>query len=410
MGTQPVTTPSIRRAGLVLGALSFLVVIACVSRWRRDQPVQGWWDERGPVVPHDSFPADCSLCHQGDGWTEIRADFAFDHAGETGVPLVAAHAAAQCLRCHNDRGPVAAFAARGCAGCHADVHRGLMGADCESCHDQESWRPDAVIEIHARTRFPLIGAHAAAACWRCHPGGQSGNFAPVSAECITCHQSDLALALDPDHVAQGWVSDCDECHIPTTWAGAGFRHGTWPLSGAHKAADCTQCHVGGVFAGTPSDCVDCHLSDYVGATDPDHDALGFPTDCAQCHGTSDWDDAQFDHAGIVTGCVSCHLSDYQATTDPDHAAAGFPLECEGCHNTRTWNDAQFDHSFPIQSGTHGGFDCAECHLSPGTFDNPTCTSCHEHFCSEMNRKHDEVSGYVCVSSACIDCHPTGKQD
>jgi len=447
------------RAGFVLALAVVFVALACVNRWQRDEPVQGWWGERGPVVPHDSFPSDCSLCHHGDGWTEIRADFEFDHERETGVALEGAHAEAQCLRCHNDRGPVATFAARGCAGCHEDLHRGTMGAACEVCHDQETWRPDEIIETHARTRFPLVGAHAAAACWRCHPGGQSGNFLPVSAECETCHQADLALALDPNHVAQGWTEGCDECHVPTTWDGAGFTHSSWPLTGAHRVLDCTECHAGGMFAGTPSDCVDCHLDDYLGTTDPDHDVMGFPTDCTVCHNTNDWEDADFNHAGIVAGCADCHLDDYLATTDPDHQlegfstdcetchhsfntwegadfdhgsissgcadchlddyqatsdpnhmAAGFPTTCETCHDTNDWEDADFDHSFPITSGDHGGLDCADCHVTPGVYVNPSCIDCHEHNCPDMFDEHDDVRDFVCISSACIQCHPDGQED
>jgi hypothetical protein len=504
MTARSITTRG--RIGVALGALALLVTLACVGRWSADVPVQGWWGERGPVVPHDAFPADCSLCHAGDGWTEIRSDFTWDHALETGVALVGAHAEAQCLRCHNDRGPVALFAARGCAGCHEDAHRGTMGGDCQTCHDQETWRPDEVIEIHARTRFPLIGAHAAAACWRCHPGSQVGNFSPVSAECITCHQSDLALALDPDHLAQGWVDDCGDCHVPTTWEGAGFTHAQWPLTGAHKAADCTACHTGGTFAGTPNQCFDCHMDDYFGVTDPDHDVLGFSTACADCHDTGGWEGAQFDHAGIVTDCADCHLADYQgttdpnhvlegyptsceqchdtkswegavfdhtgivtncadchlddyqATTDPDHVAQGFPTSCEDCHATdtwlgaifehggitsgcadchlddylgtsdpnhqtagfpteceachfsfTTWDGAVFDHTFKITSGDHANLDCADCHERPGSYSAPSCIHCHEHSFEETADEHDDVSGFVYASAACIECHPTGDE-
>lgn len=446
------------RVSAVLGAFALVATLACVSRWTGEEPLQGWWAERGPVVPHDTFPADCSLCHVGGGWTEIKDDFQFDHAAETGVALQGAHAEAQCLRCHNDRGPTASFAARGCAGCHEDVHRGLMGKTCSICHDEETWRPDAGISMHASTRFPLVGAHAAAACWRCHPGSQSGNFAPVSAECVTCHAADLASAVDPDHIAQGWVDDCGDCHVPTSWDGAGFTHGSWPLTGAHSAADCSACHTGGMFVGTPNDCVDCHLMEYTATTDPDHDVLGFDLNCALCHDTSAWEGAQFAHTGIVTGCVDCHLPDYQATTDPDHVAQGFSLDCEDCHGTNTWfgatfdhagissgcadchiddyfattdpnhaaagfpttceachtsfvtwDDADFNHLFDIQGGDHAGMSCSDCHQVPGTFVNPSCTHCHEHSLSEMADEHSDVRGYVWASPGCIMCHPTGDK-
>ena len=68
------------------------------------------------MLPHDTFPADCKLCHMGQGWNTLTDDFAFDHEKETGVPLVGAHDQARCLLCHNDRGPVELFASKGCAG------------------------------------------------------------------------------------------------------------------------------------------------------------------------------------------------------------------------------------------------------------------------------------------------------
>ena len=89
------------KAGLIIAGVASLV--ACGSLL----PRQGWDSSKlGPVIPHDSFPSACSLCHVGGSWTEIRDDFEFDHLAETGVPLNGAHAEATCLRCHNDRGPV----------------------------------------------------------------------------------------------------------------------------------------------------------------------------------------------------------------------------------------------------------------------------------------------------------------
>jgi hypothetical protein len=228
---------------------------------RESVPPQGWRKSRGPVIPHDSFPSDCSVCHVSSSWREIRADFHFDHEQMTGMPLVGAHAGAECLRCHNDRGPVETFAQRGCIGCHEDIHRGKLGGACEDCHDQEDWSPNDQIARHNRTRFPLIGAHAATSCWRCHEGADVGNFDRADTQCLTCHRDDLARAVSPDHQAQGWTQSCQDCHIPTSWTGAGFNHSRFPLTGAHAPLSCNQCHIGGVFPGTPNPCVGCHLAD-----------------------------------------------------------------------------------------------------------------------------------------------------
>jgi hypothetical protein len=396
----------VRRAWLA--AMLVLGVLSC-ALGRQGVSPGGWWEGRGPVVPHETFPADCSLCHTGDGWNQLRADFSFDHAAETGVALEGAHAAAECLRCHNDRGPVASFAARGCAGCHEDAHQGLAGSECKTCHGQDDWRPLPEIASHSRTRFPLIGAHAATACWRCHPAAQLGRFDHADTDCLACHAKDLARATTPDHVAQGWTNGCERCHIPTSWTGSGFNHGTFPLTGQHSVAACTDCHVGGVFAGTPSACVDCHLDDYNGAQSPNHVALGISTDCANCHSTSTWQGANFNHTGITNGCITCHLADYNATTNPNHAAAGFPTDCEACHDTNDWNNANFQHSFPINSGDHDNLACGDCHLQPPNYQSFSCTHCHEHDQQSMNGEHQGVPNYVWESNACYTCHPDGDE-
>ena len=193
------------------------LVVACVSQSPQAVEIHGWWNGLGPVVPHDTFPADCSLCHVGNEWSSVRDDFEFDHAAETGVPLLGAHAEARCLRCHNDVGPVSVFAARGCVGCHEDVHFGQLGPSCTDCHHENTWNPVGQIELHNRTRFPLVGVHASTACRRCHPGAEVGKFVPTDVECLTCHREALAQALDPNHVGLGWVNDCDRCHLPTDW-------------------------------------------------------------------------------------------------------------------------------------------------------------------------------------------------
>ena len=54
-----------------------------------------------------------------------------------------------------------------CTTCHDDVHRGIYGVDCASCHGQQApFRVVAAFE-HSLV-FPLNGAHAKAACVDCH--------------------------------------------------------------------------------------------------------------------------------------------------------------------------------------------------------------------------------------------------
>lgn len=210
-----VRTTEPRRGRWLLALLAAYVAVACVSRLPGLR--NGWRSELGPVIPHDSFPAQCNMCHEGGDWQTLVADFEFDHEAETGVRLEGAHDQAQCLRCHNDRGPVAVFNERGCVGCHEDVHVGTLGVRCEDCHGQSNWQARNQVAMHARTGFTLDGVHAATSCRRCHPGFEVGRFVPTDSECVSCHRADLAVALNPNHVALGLVDQCDRCHMPTRW-------------------------------------------------------------------------------------------------------------------------------------------------------------------------------------------------
>ena len=209
---------SVRRK-IAAALCGYLVLVACVAVGSRASIPERhrWWAGLGPVLPHESFPSDCSMCHVGTDWRELTADFEFDHFAETGVALEGAHASALCLRCHNDRGPAGAFAAQGCAGCHEDVHRGQLGKSCDDCHNEANWRVDDAVARHRQTRFPLVGVHAAVSCRRCHPGAEVGAFAPTPIDCVDCHRDDLAAATTPDHFALGYVQSCDRCHSPFDW-------------------------------------------------------------------------------------------------------------------------------------------------------------------------------------------------
>lgn len=202
----------------IAAALAWVAAaLACTIASPRERELHRWWAGFGMVVSHDSFPGDCKLCHVGASWNEIASTFEFDHERVTGVALTGAHDRAKCLRCHNDRGPVATFAAKGCAGCHEDAHFGELGKDCESCHDEHTWRvPNARVN-HLHSRLPLTGAHLQVACHRCHAGAWVGNFRPTDPSCESCHFEDAAAVNNPPHVGLGWVDRCDRCHMPTAW-------------------------------------------------------------------------------------------------------------------------------------------------------------------------------------------------
>ncbi|MBK8101681.1 MAG: hypothetical protein IPK26_31755 [Planctomycetes bacterium] len=393
-------------------------------------PRHGWRRDLGPVVPHDRFPADCTLCHVGGDWRTLRTDFQFDHEQQTGVPLHGAHTTASCLLCHNDRGPVAQFAARGCRGCHVDPHQAQLGNDCATCHGESNWRPSAAIALHDRTRFPLVGAHAAAACFRCHAGAQVGNFAGASSACVHCHGQDLVRATSPDHAANGWIGDCQRCHTPLAFAPARFEHtASFPLVQGHGGRRCADCHTNGTFAGLSTTCFACHDDDYAAARDPQHVPPTFPTTCENCHSIATFRGARFDHAanfaltgghaiacsrchtapgtyaGLTPTCSSCHADEWSATTGPAHAAAGFPMTCQDCHSTLSWRPANFTHpaTMPL-TGAHA-LTCASCHTTPGTYTglSANCASCHDpDYRAATNPPHAGIG----MPTACQQCHGT----
>ncbi len=401
----------------ILLALVLLVECANVTFVDRNDWSEAW----GPLVPHDTFPADCSLCHTSEGWNVLREDFEFDHAKQTGVELRGAHAQAACLRCHNDFGPVAEYAKRGCAGCHIDIHRSQLGTDCTSCHNENTWRPSGLVAEHASTRFPLIGRHAATACVLCHERAPTGDYRGAPLHCDQCHKDDLSRARSPDHQRLGWVSRCGRCHTPSSWGAGGFTHAFFPLTGMHAAIDCSACHQGNTFTPLPRDCFSCHQEERARA--PNHQS--FPLACEQCHNTSSWRGATFSHRWPLTGrhaaldcsachkgsvpgplptdCIACHRD--ERARAPNHSA--FPLTCEQCHNTSTWKGAVFNHRFPL-TGPHR-LDCSTCHMGGNTrvFN---CLACHEHSRQKMDDKHKEERGYSYDSPSCVRCHPNGKSD
>jgi len=110
-------------------------------------------------------------------------------------------------------------------------------------------------------------------------------------------------------------------------------------------------------------------------------------------------------------CITCHTDDYNS----EHAGSGFPVTCLDCHNQTDWGDAEFDHDdafFPIYTGTHRGewSQCSDCHTAaPVSYATFSCINCHEHNKSSTDNDHDEVTGYVYESSACLSCHPRGRE-
>ncbi len=376
------------------------------------------------------FPTDCTQCHSTSDWDA-------EETGHTSFPLTGAHAPLDCDACHANG--VYEGTPSDCYACHQDDydqtddpdHQAAgYPTDCDQCHSTSNWDAE-----DAHTSFPLTGGHGGLDCNDCHA---NGIYQGTPTNCVACHQDDY----NREHTGSGFPTDCTQCHTTATWEGA-TDHSSFPLTGAHGTLDCDACHGNGVYEGTPTDCYDCHRSDY----DQEHAGSGFSTDCTECHTTSNWD-ADIDHTGwpltgahaavdcslchingvyegTPTDCWSCHSSEY----NEEHSGSGFPHDCTECHTTSSWDSEDAHTDFPLTGG-HGGLDCNLCHPGGSYQGTPTdCWSCHQedyedehagsgfpHDCTECHTINDWDADFAHTtwalngahaSVACNDCHENG---
>ena len=378
------------------------------------------------------FPTTCADCHTTSSWAGAQ----FDHS-KTIFPLNGAHTTLTCSQCHTSKSSGGSLPTD-CVGCHMQDYKNTtqpnhvaMGqpTTCQWCHTTAQW--SAVTFNHTTTGFALTGFHATIACTQCHV---NNNYKLTAATCIGCHQKDFASTNNPPHAAAAFPTTCEVCHNTASWANAVFNHSTatkFPLTGAHVSLACSQCHVGGKFAGTPTDCAGCHLTDFNKTTNPSHVAAGFPTLCSACHTTASWAGAQFDHSktafpltgahqttacnqchvggnfsSLSTACASCHLKDFQGTTNPNHVSAGFPTDCSVCHTTTNWLGATFNHTttgFAL-TGAHVNLQCAQCHTNNNfNLTSAACINCHLTDYNGTNNPPHKSAGFP---QDCTLCHTT----
>ncbi|MFQ5598956.1 MAG: hypothetical protein ACE5G2_00220 [Candidatus Krumholzibacteriia bacterium] len=382
----------------------------------------------------------CQDCHSPEQWIQ-RAEAIRQHAS-TRLPLQGVHALVECSRCHAGLGEAGITGlSTDCVSCHAAQYAATRNPDhaaagyttrCDHCHNASSSRWESSAFDHAATGFPLTGAHRVLTCESCHKGS---SFAAMSADCFSCHQTEYAATGNPNHAEAGFPTNCSACHSTTRWEGASFNHDVtrFPLTGAHRAATCTNCHEGGRYGGTPTDCYTCHQAEYAATANPSHLETGFPTDCAACHTTTRWEGATFDHAatgfplvgahrnaacaschpggrytGTTTDCYACHQDDYAATSNPDHQASNFPTSCMSCHTPNGWSPAEYDHAatgFPL-AGAHRNAACASCHPGGRYTGTPTdCYACHESDYARTGNPSHTAAGFP---TDCTSCHtPNG---
>lgn len=312
------------------------------------------------------------------------------------------------------------------SGAIADSPHGKnFNINCSVCHSSQSWEFNRKTSTfnHNTTVFPLEGQHQEINCRSCH---LSLVFSEAKKACADCHT---------DVHNQTNRLDCSRCHTPKSWiitdATAIHQQSRFPLVGAHKTADCYDCHKSGsllLFEPLGTACVDCHRSQYMATTQPNHISANFSTDCLFCHKLEafQWG-AGFNHSffpltlghnisdcskchkngnftNTPSDCYSCHSQDYAGTTNPNHHSFGIPTNCVLCHNTVPgWH---FDHNttiFPL-TGAHITTACNKCHTGNTFANTPTnCYACHATDYANATDPNHQANNYP---TDCALCHTT----
>lgn len=372
---------------------------------------------------------DCSRCHTPASWLVNNIS---DIHQMSRFPLLGAHRSAECAQCHKSES-LLRFDVPGvnCVDCHRDqflattnpnhVQSGFS-EDCASCHPMTALQWTGAGFNH--NIFPLVQGHSGLKCTDCHT---SAPFTATSPLCYSCHQQQFLSAKNPDHLASGFATTCQDCHsLNPGWTPATFDHSAFPLTLGHSTPTCNDCHKGN-YKNTSTDCYSCHQATYTATNNPNHQASGIGTVCSQCHTTNPgWTPAKFAHTNFAmtlghanvacdachkgnytntsTDCYSCHLTDYNGTTNPNHRTAGIPTTCALCHTTNPgWAPATFTHTgFALTLG-HANVTCDACHKGNYTTTSTDCFSCHAtDYNNTTNPNHKTLN----FSTTCTTCHTT----
>jgi hypothetical protein len=387
--------------------------------------------------PHKGeFKKACDVCHTTASWKKMLPGYDFDHS-KTKYPLVDKHADVPCAKCHinDDFKKQLAFAV--CKDCHTpDPHKGQFDArekkgECAECHNLKGWKPSLFgVKEHDNSKYPLKGKHIKVDCAKCHiPAGKDTIYKVKFEFCGDCHKD----AHDNQFATAPYNNKCETCHTVMDWHRSTYtiakhRNSKFPLTGAHVAVSCADCHKIGAAGRTDkilpfrfqdSTCTVCHKDPHKGEFNDRmarKRANGTPFGCEACHNVKSWADINgFDHsktkfpllgAHRTVACGDCH----KATTDYASRFKGTPKECDACHKDA--HDSQF---VAKDSKTH----CDDCHNSqrwvPSTFDHNTrthlpLTGGHANVpCAKCHIKTKPMGDKLMViykntPNKCVDCH------
>jgi hypothetical protein len=393
--------------------------------------------------PHrGEFKKSCDSCHTTSGWKNILPGNGFDHS-KTKYPLVGKHQQVACTACHLKADFKKELPFANCKDCHTpDPHKGQFDprpkqGECAECHTVDGWKPSLFgVKEHDTSKYPLRGQHIKVECAKCHiPAGKDTIYKVKFASCTDCHKD----PHDKQFAAAPYNNRCEDCHTVadwhrTTYSIAKHRSSRFPLSGAHAAVPCSDCHKAGLGGRTDKilpfrfddrTCTACHKDPHKGEFNKEMSrkrANGTTFGCEACHDVKSWADINgFDHsktkfplvgAHRTVKCGDCH----KPTTDYESRFKGTPQQCEACH--RDAHDGQF---VARDTKTH----CADCHNTsrwvPSTFDHDTkthlpltgghanvpCTKCH---IRTRMFEGKEIVIYKNTPNKCVDCHGDKHMD
>jgi len=348
---------------------------------------------------------ECHTEHKGrDANIAKLSKLGFDHA-VTGFILKGGHLNEKVL-CKDCHFPMKKFreAPTECVSCHvrSDKHKGKLGKQCASCHEEKDWKTTHF--DHSKTHFRLMGKHVEVKCKSCHA---KDKYKGVPLSCNGCHRKD-------DKHKGRFGPKCETCHADRGWKEILFDHGKtkYPLLGKHREVKCVSCHKGNLYRDKLQvKCISCHRKD-------DKHKGKFGAKCESCHLERGWKEFLFDHnrktkfpllgKHVEVKCVSCHKGDiykdkirsdcYSCHRKDDKHKGSFGKKCESCHVDRSWKDIIFDHSKTKYSllGKHREAKCVSCHKGD-LYKDKLKTDCYS--CHKKDDKHKGQEGRKCES-----CH------
>ncbi len=383
---------------------------------------------------------DCDKCHNTESWIVNNI---IDLHRQTRFPLLGAHAMADCQDCHVSAS-LLRFEPMGveCFDCHQQDYAATtnpnhpqagFSTECTDCHLMNGFTWSGAGINHSF--FPLEEGHDIADCMSCHT---EGNFNNTSPACISCHQPDYAAAINPNHTAANFPTECGQCHtLSPGWSPASFSQHDgqfFPIySGEHNGEwnTCADCHKNASnFA--EFTCTDCHEHNQGDMDDEHDDIVGYQytsSACLACHPNGSAEGA-FSHSstafpltgahteavcqdchtdgytGTATFCYDCHTTEFNQSANPPHVAAGIPNTCADCHTTQPgWSPATFPNhnQFYALNGAHAiiASECATCHNGNYTSTPNTCAGCH---LPDYNQTTNPSHTAAQFPTDCAECH------